>query len=1689
MLKTLRRFADARTVEGRIVTAILVVTLALMAWDVNALRYAMADEDSVITVQSDDAAQQEAEEKAAAEAAAKEAAEREAAEKSEREAAEKAAAEKAAAEKAAAEKAAAEKAAAEKAAAEKAAAEKAAAEKAAAEKAAAEKAAAEKAAAEKKAAEEKASKDAKEPAAKDNAKDAGKDDAAPAPTTKEPEPAEQPADEPEAERLPAAVLLGKAGDITVKVDAPEGALPEGAQLRVYRVPADKQEAADDKNADKLRLPGITAEELAQRVQDEVGKKYADYLAIDVSLVDKDSIEVQPRKKVAVTFADTDLDGSKVTVYRIDEEKVSKVKTLEADVDTQSFETKDPAIYFVGATAKKVEAATPAAQPQEQAPTVEEGQAADNQEPAQEPKGPSSTTAEDGPSSSSTEDEATQPGAEPVAPAGNPSSSTTAGEGKPASSSTASTSDGGTSPSGSNGQVKASEGTQSSAPEQEAPVQEDPAQEVPVQEDPVQTGQPNQAGQVEEPAPMEPPAAPAEVAIQVNYLDMDGNPLPDVEPQTITAKPGSAYTVSTERAGYTLNRIERDGADQGRRVNYVAQEGDAAIDVYYQVNVKVAAKDKTREYNGRALFSQGLEDVEATGLRDGHVLASISFDGYQTYVGSSPTTPKGARVSGPQSADYYLVSYEAGTLTVTAPAADAAAQAPAANQEAPLPVDPALPTLSLTAESGGGVYSGQPYGLNNVRASVADAVLEYKVGDGAWSTQAPTVKNVLDSMDGTVSVRATHEGYNYAQVDGLSIVVTPRAATVVAQDAQKVYGDVDPLFKAEVSGLVNDEPSNVVSYWFERTPGEDVGEYEIVPKAEAQQGNYELSFRSAKLRIQQAPVVVTPDAASKVYGQDDPEALVAAVTGLKFADTDDAIDYTVSRRQGQDAGIYEITAQGERSQGNYQVEFETGTFTIQKAPVRVTAQDAQKTFGTADPALVADVSGLIGDDQLAYTVSREEGENAGTYAIKVEGAAEQGNYAIEFIPGTFTVNRVKATVVAADATKRYGEADPACTIIVKGLPEGISGSDISYTAAREPGESVGTYALTVEGAQVQGNYELAFEPGALTIEPAIATVVVDDASKTYGDADPAFDATVQGLKNGETAKSAGISFTLSRAVGEAAGEYAITATGAARQGNYELAFEPGTLAIGKAHATVIPMNSGKAAGEAEPQLAAVVTGLKGADTAADIAYTLSRVSGEDAGTYKIEAAGQAEQGNYEVAFGTADFTVVEAGKMAVFTTSLQVEYTGASYAVAAVPSIAAGTTLEYSVDGGQTWTADVPARADAGTTTVKVRATNDAAGTATAEYAISVSPKQVVVRADDAQKVYGEDDPVFVYRVNGLVEGDRATLVRVSDVSREAGEDAGTYAITPVGRESQDNYQVAFEAGTFTINPRAVTVRGDDASKVYGQEDPGFTATVEGLLDGDSSDAIAYEVKRSDADDQNVGVYAVMPLGTAVQGNYAVTYIAGSFTILRAQATVAANAAQKAVGEADPELTATVEGLQGDDTLVYTVSRQPGEEPGSYAIAVNGEADQGNYSIEYVGGTFVIGEAAQDEPAEDEPAPAEEPEQAAAEPATPQVFTDQFEDADGNVTTVTVEASADAFPQGTTMEAKPVRSEDVRDRVEAAIDDPAVRGSITNMVAVDITFFDAEGNQIEPAGEVSVRISSNAVDEMRDPLLVHVPDAL
>ncbi|PMR80633.1 hypothetical protein C1H70_08145 [Halomonas urumqiensis] len=114
---------------------------------------------------------------------------------------------------------------------------------------------------------------------------------------------------------------------------------------------------------------------------------------------------------------------------------------------------------------------------------------------------------------------------------------------------------------------------------------------------------------------------------------------------------------------------------------------------------------------------------------------------------------------------------------------------------------------------------------------------------------------------------------------------------------------------------------------------------------------------------------------------------------------------MTREAGNNVGNYAISA-ADLANGNYVVSAENGTLSIDPRPITVAADDQQKIYGDADPALTWQVTdgNLVGDDSLTGNLTRETGDNVGNYAIQ-QGSFDEGqdpNYAINFLNGELVI---------------------------------------------------------------------------------------------------------------------------------------------------------------------------------------------------------------------------------------------------------------------------------------------------------------------------------------------------------------------------------------------------------------------------------------------------------------------------------------------------------------------------------------------------------------------------------------------------------------------------------------------------------------------------------------------------------------
>ncbi|SDA89173.1 The GLUG motif-containing protein, partial [Algoriphagus alkaliphilus] len=121
-----------------------------------------------------------------------------------------------------------------------------------------------------------------------------------------------------------------------------------------------------------------------------------------------------------------------------------------------------------------------------------------------------------------------------------------------------------------------------------------------------------------------------------------------------------------------------------------------------------------------------------------------------------------------------------------------------------------------------------------------------------------------------------------------------------------------------------------------------------------------------LTVGKKALTITADDKQKTYGEANP-VLTFTYTGLVNGDTKVTTEPSISTTAlaSSNAGTYPITLEG-GSDDNYAITLVNGTLTIDKKALTITADDKQKTYGEANPALTFSYTGLVNGDTKVTT---------------------------------------------------------------------------------------------------------------------------------------------------------------------------------------------------------------------------------------------------------------------------------------------------------------------------------------------------------------------------------------------------------------------------------------------------------------------------------------------------------------------------------------------------------------------------------------------------------------------------------------------------------------------------------------------------------------------------------------------------
>ncbi|SNS75574.1 The GLUG motif-containing protein, partial [Belliella buryatensis] len=503
---------------------------------------------------------------------------------------------------------------------------------------------------------------------------------------------------------------------------------------------------------------------------------------------------------------------------------------------------------------------------------------------------------------------------------------------------------------------------------------------------------------------------------------------------------------------------------------------------------------------------------------------------------------------------------------------------------------------------------------------------------------------------------------------------------------------------------------------------------------------------------------------------DEEVTVSAVATYDNANagTDKAITvvYTIA---GEDAGNYLAPED---------VVVETAVITAKTLPEQVfNIQDQVFTGAEITVTLTVKDGDVILEEGVDYEVTYTDNTDAGTATVTVTGI---GNYA-GTLTSTFEIESksLEDAEIGEIATQSYTGSPLTPTVTVKdGTVTLEEGKD--FTVSYTDNINVGTATVTVTGI---GNYA-----GTLTSTFEIESKSLEDAeigeiaAQSYTGSPLTPTVTV---KDGDVILEEGVDYEVTFTDNTDAGTATVTVTGIGNYaGTLTSTFEIESKSLEDAEIGEITAQS--YTGSALTPTVTVKDGEVILEEGVD--YEVTYTDNTDAGTATVTVTGI---GNYAGTL-TSTFEIesksLEDAEIGEITAQ---SYTGS--ALTPTVMVKDGTvTLEEDKDFAVTYSNNT----NAGTATVTVTGIGNYAGSITSSF--TIDKHQVTVRAADAERNFGEENPVFTFSYEGLLNDDKRVAVEPA-ISTPATSASlpGTYPIVLIGG-SDPNYELTLVNGVLTV---------------------------------------------------------------------------------------------------------------------------------------------------------------------------------------------------------------------------------------------------------------------------------------------------
>ena len=612
-----------------------------------------------------------------------------------------------------------------------------------------------------------------------------------------------------------------------------------------------------------------------------------------------------------------------------------------------------------------------------------------------------------------------------------------------------------------------------------------------------------------------------------------------------------------------------------------------------------------------------------------------------------------------------------------------------------------------------------------------------------------------------------------------------------------------------------------------------------------------------------------------------------------------------------------------------------------------------------------ISGKLGS-VIDLWIKAEKGI-AGNQIVKVENIifsdVKARTYRMDPLSFVVDVKYVPVSSVSISESNIQLEVSDSRQLTASLLPENCTDKTILWKSDNEKVATVSDNGMIIARSAGQCSI-IASTADNLIQAKCVVTVVkipltahVANTTKVYGDANPEFNITYSGFRDGDSEVGFSVPASISTIVDNSSkvGKYDIVASGAVSD-KYEISYIPGTLTITKAPLSISAGNYIKKQGDAMPVFKASYAGFKnGEDESVLTKQPVFSCEANEASApaeYAVTISG-AEAENYDISYEQGRLTVVEADAVVVRAKSYSRQYGDEN-------PVLEFETEGAALDGTPEIVCSAVANSPVGSYTIEVKQgsiKNYNVHFESGSLVITKAP--LSISAGNYTKKQGDAMPAFKASYAGFKNGENESVLTKQPVfSCEANEASAPaeYAVTISGADAE-NYDISYEQGRLTVvEADAVVVRAKSYSRQYGDENPVFEFETDGAaLDGTP------EIVCSAVANSPVGSYTIEVKQGSIK-NYNVHFESGSLVITKAPLSISAGNYTKKQGDAMPAFKASYAGFKNGENEsvltkqpVFSCEANEASAPAEYAVTISG-ADAENYEISYEQGHLTVVEA-------------------------------------------------------------------------------------------------------------------------------------